>query len=117
MPEGVIRRLPVEYEDGTVDLIEINKIYYLESQGEATLIRTKRKKLYKSVHRLGKFEKILPSPAFVRCHREYIVNVNRVRSLVPRTSRDYDFRLDPPVNKRIPIARKRLEKIRKILAL
>jgi ABC-2 type transport system ATP-binding protein len=59
----------------------------------------------------------LPTPAFVRCHREYIVNLNRVRSLAPRKGRGYDLRLDPPVNRRIPIARDRLENIRKILGV
>ena len=114
---GVVRRLPVKGADGSVDLIEINGIFYLEAQGEDTLIRTKRKKPYKSVQRLGELGKKLPAPAFVRCHREYIVNLNRVRSLTPRKSRDYDLRLDPPVNRRIPIARDRLEQIRKILGL
>ena len=56
-------------------------------------------------------------PAFVRCHREYIVNLNRVRVVTPRASRDYDLRLDPPVNRRIPIARSRLDEIRKILGV
>ena len=115
--DGVIRRLPVKGADGSIDLIEIDGIFYLEAQGESTLIRTKRKKPYKSVQRLGELAKKLPVPAFVRCHREYIVNLNRVRSLTPRNSRDYDLRLDPPVNRRIPIARNRLKKIRSILEI
>jgi DNA-binding LytR/AlgR family response regulator len=114
---GIVRRLPVKGADGSIDLIEIDGIFYLEARGEDTLIRTKRKKLYKSVQRLGKLAPKLPTPAFVRCHREYIVNLNRVRSLTPRKSRDYDLRLDPPVNRRIPIARDRLDEIRKILGL
>ena len=115
--DGIIRRLPVKYANGSIDLIEIDGIFYLEAQGENTLIRTKRKKLYKSVQRLGELAKKLPTPKFVRCHREYIVNLNRVRSITPRNSRDYDLRLDPPVNCRIPVARDRLEKIRKILGI
>ena len=113
--DGAVRRLPVKYEDGSIDLIEIDGIFYLEAQGENTLIRTRRKKPYKSVQRLGELAKKLPAPAFVRCHREYIVNLNRVRSLTPRRSRGYDLKLDPPVNRRIPIARNRLEKIHGIL--
>jgi len=113
--DGVVRRLSVKYEDGSIDLIEIDGIFYLEAKGEKTLIRTRRKKPYKSVQRLGELAKRLPAPAFVRCHREYIVNLNRVRSIAPRSSRGYDLKLDPPVNRRIPIARDRLEKIRKIL--
>ena len=117
MTEGTMRRLPVKGADGSIDLIEIEGIFYLEAQGEETLIRTRRKKPYRSVQRLGELAKKLPAPAFVRCHREYIVNLNRVRSLTPRKSRGYDFRLDPPVNSRIPIARDRLEKIRKMLGV
>jgi DNA-binding LytR/AlgR family response regulator len=113
--DGTLKRLPVKYEDGTIDLIEIDGIFYLEAQGEDTLIRTKRKKPYKSVQRLGELAKKLPAPAFIRCHREYIVNLNRVRSITPRKSRDYDLKLDPPVNRRIPIARNRFEKIRQII--
>jgi DNA-binding LytR/AlgR family response regulator len=114
---GTVRRLPVRGADGSIDLIEMDGIFYLEARGEDTLIRTKRKKPYKSVQRLGELSKKLPAPAFVRCHREYIVNLNRVRSLTPRKTRDYDLRLDPPVNRRIPVARDRLEEIRKILGL
>jgi two-component system LytT family response regulator len=114
---GTVRRLPAKGVDGSIELIEIDGIFYLEAQGEDTLIRTKRKKPYKSVQRLGDLAKKLPAPVFVRCHREYIVNLNRVRVITPRASRDYDLRLDPPVNRRIPIARNRLEKIRKILGV
>jgi hypothetical protein len=41
--DGVVRRLPVEGKDGSIDLIEIDGIFYLEAQGEKTLIRTRRK--------------------------------------------------------------------------
>ena len=114
---GMLRRLPVKRADGSIDLIEIDGIFYLEAQGENTIVRTKRKKTYKSIQRLGELAKKLPAPAFVRCHREYIVNLNRARSLTPRSSRGYDLRLDPPVNRRIPIARDRFENIRKILGV
>lgn len=117
MTDGVVRRLPVKGKDGSIELIEIESIFYLEAKGHDTLIRTRRKKAYHSVQRLGELAKRLPAPAFVRCHREYIINLNRVRSLTQRKSKDYDLRLDPPLNRRIPIARNRLGNIRKILDL
>ena len=117
MVDGVVKRLPVKGKDGSIELIEIESIFYLEAKGHDTLIRTRRKKPYHSVQRLSEIAKRLPIPAFVRCHREYIINLNRVRSLTQRKSKDYDLRLDPPVNRRIPIARNRLENIRKILDL
>jgi hypothetical protein len=56
--DGAVRRLPVKYEDGSIDLIEIDGIFYLEAQGEKTLIRTRRKKPYQSVQRLRVQRKI-----------------------------------------------------------
>ena len=117
MMGGIVKRLAVKRNDGSIDLIEIDGIFYIEAKGHDTLIRTKRKKPYQSVQRLSELAKKLPSPAFVRCHREYIVNLNRVRSLNPRKSKDYDLKLDPPVNRRIPIARDRFENIRKIIGI
>jgi hypothetical protein len=49
--DGVVRRLPLKYENGSIDLIEIDGIFYLEAQGEKTLINTRRKKPYQSVQR------------------------------------------------------------------
>ena len=93
--DGLVKRLAVKRKDGSIDLIEIKGIFYLEAKGHDTLIRTKRKKPYESVQRLGEMAKKLPAPVFVRCHREYIVNLNRVRMLMPRKSKDYDLRLEP----------------------
>jgi len=117
MEFGAMHRLAVVYADGRVDLIEIDRIFYLEAQGEKTLIRTRRKIPYISFQRMGEIEKTLPSPAFVRTHREFIVNLNYARSLNPRPTGGYDLKLDPPVNKRIPIARNRLSNVRKILGI
>lgn len=115
--KGVLSRLPVKGPDGMIELIEIDSIFYLEAKEGDTIIRTKRKKLYHSVERLSALEKKLPQPPFVRCHREYVVNLNRVRAMAARSDRDDDLRLDPPVNRRIPIARDRLPTIRQILGL
>lgn len=112
-----MKRLPVKKADGSIDMIEMDSIFYLEAQGDDTLVRTRRKKTYRSVQRLSELAAKLPQPAFVHCHREFIVNIDRVCALIPRTSRDFDFKLDPPVNRRIPIARDRLEKIRKMLGV
>ena len=113
----ILQILPVKNTNGSIDLIEIDAIFYLEAKEGDTLIRTKRKRPYRSVQRMHELAKRLPAPAFVQCHREYIVNLNRVRAITPRNNRDYDLRLDPPVNHRIPISRNRLSNIHKILGL
>ena len=85
---GIINRLPVKGADGAIDLIEMEAIFYLEARGDDTLIRTRRKAPYLSVQRFKDLAAKLPKPAFARCHREYIVNLNRVRSFLPCSSHD-----------------------------
>ena len=67
--DPVFWRLPLKGKGGSIDLIEIDGIFYLEALGEKILIRTQRKKSYQSVQRLGELAKKLPAPVFVRCHR------------------------------------------------
>ena len=62
---GTVKRLPVKNADGSIELIEIDRIFYLEARGENTLIRTRRKKPYNSLQRLGELANKLPAPAFI----------------------------------------------------
>ena len=42
MMGGTIQKLPVKRANGSIDLIEIDGIFYMEARGDDTLIRTKR---------------------------------------------------------------------------
>jgi DNA-binding LytR/AlgR family response regulator len=86
--QSAMRKLPAKRPDGAVDLIEVDAIFYLEASEGDTFIRTRPKTPYRCVQRLHELAKRLPAPPFVQCHREYIVNLNRVRALFPRDTRD-----------------------------
>jgi len=58
--DGIVKRLAVKRNDGSIDLIEIDKIFYLEATGQDTLIRTKRKNPYRSVQQPGEPAKKRP---------------------------------------------------------
>jgi hypothetical protein len=45
MTDSVVRRLPVKGVDGSIDMIEIDGIFYLEARGHDTLIQTRRFRL------------------------------------------------------------------------
>ena len=111
---GLIR-FPVKRSDGIIELLELESIYYLEADGGDTLVRTARRKRYRSVQELGDIERFLPSPPFIRCHRSFIVNLERVRSIVPRTHNDRDLKMDPPVNVRVPVSRDRYRAVLDLL--
>ena len=54
-------KLAVKSADGSIDLIEVDAIFYFEAKEGDTLIRTKRKKPYRSVQRLQELAKKLPA--------------------------------------------------------
>ena len=59
----------------------------------------------------------MPSPPFFRILRSYIVNINRVLELRLRGRRDYEVKMDPPVNKVLPVSRDRYPELAKLLGI
>lgn len=76
-----LKRFPVRREPGRIILLDREDIYYVEAEGDDSLIRTARKKRYPHVEPLETIESRLPSPPFFRIHRSYIVNLDRVYEL------------------------------------
>ena len=102
-------RIPLETARGVTVYVEPSAVYYCQSDKHDTLVRTRRKRSYRSVEKIGEIEDRLPSPPFFRCHRSYIVNLERVRELRRRGERDHDLKLDPPVIKLVPLSRTKLK--------
>ena len=110
-------RFPVKSEPGRVALLEKNRIFYVEAEGDDSWIRTARKKLYRHSERLDQVEARLPSPPFFRVHRSYVVNLNRVLELRSRGDDEWELKMDPPVNKVLPVSRRRLPDLREMLGI
>jgi DNA-binding LytR/AlgR family response regulator len=112
-----LKRFPIKGEPGRIILLEIDKIYYIQAEGDDCLVRTARKKAYNHVEPLDEVETRLPSPPFFRIHRSYIVNLDRVLELRTRGERDYEVKMDPPVNKVLPVSRRRYGKLAEVLGI
>jgi DNA-binding LytR/AlgR family response regulator len=110
------RRFVVQAARGEMFLFDPEEIFYLEADGHDTLVRTAARKRYRSTERLAALAARLPSPPFFRCHESFVANLARVRKL-ERGARDWTLRLDPPVNKLLPVARGRLGALRRMLGV
>jgi two-component system LytT family response regulator len=64
-------------EGSKVHVIPVEKIDYVEAQDDYVSVRTDGKSLLKQ-HRLTDLEKSLDSVRFVRIHRKYILNIDRL---------------------------------------
>ncbi len=89
-------RIPVDPAD----------VYLLEAEGGATRVRGRSRDVLLDRRELGEVSPRFEAVGFVRVHREFAVNPERVALIRRRPSgRDWELKLEPPVNRVIPIAR------------
>ena len=86
--------------------IEVEDIYLLEADGGDTLVRLRSRKPLRDVRRLAELARILAPFGIVRIHRDHAVNVAHVRQIRGRDdTRGWELKLNPPVNRVLPVSR------------
>ena len=90
--------------------IDPAEVYYLEAVGDETLIRTRSRRSLRDVRSLGELQPDFEPFGFVRIHKNHAVNLERIREIRRRkTGADWELKLDPPVNRILPISRNALK--------
>jgi DNA-binding LytR/AlgR family response regulator len=86
-------RIPVRTSPRRILLLDTPEIYFLEGQRGLT------------------------GQGFVRIHRSYLVNLDRVREIRLRSGdpNDWEVKMDPPVNAVLPVGRSYLLKMKQQL--
>ena len=96
-------------EPGLRDTLDPDDIFFVEATDDDTSLRTRRARRLRDVRTLGELERILAPRGFVRTHRNYLVNPDHVRQVRLRPGRkDWELKLDPPVNRVLPVSRSAL---------
>jgi DNA-binding LytR/AlgR family response regulator len=104
------RRVLLHLDDGRRVPLDPAEIFLLEAEGDETVVRTRGRRRLRDVRSLGELMDRLPAGLFVLIHRATAVNVDRVTEVRRRPNeRDWELRLEPPVNRVFPIARGRAE--------
>ena len=99
-------RILLHIADGLRRLVDPTDIYYLEAVGDETRIRLRSAKTLLDVRPLVDLFPHFRSQGFLRIHREYAVNLRRVREIRRRKKgRDWEVKLYPPVNRVLPVSR------------
>jgi DNA-binding LytR/AlgR family response regulator len=103
------RRVLLHLEDGRRVPLDPAEIFLFEADGDETVVRTRGRRRLRDVRSLGELLRRLPPGVFVLVHRALAINVERVAEVRRRPGeRDWELRLEPPVNLVLPIARGRL---------
>jgi len=86
--------------------IDPSQVFFLEADGDETLLRTHRKKVIRDLRSLGELEPMFQPHQFFRVHRNHMVNLRKIREIKQRPNGDgWQLRLHPPVNQVLPIGR------------
>jgi DNA-binding LytR/AlgR family response regulator len=97
-------------------LVDIDDVYYLEAEGGGTLVRLRGARTLRDVRRLPALLKLVESAGFVRIHRNHAVNLRRVREVRrQRDGVDWEVKLEPPVNRVLPVSRGSLKALLALL--
>jgi DNA-binding LytR/AlgR family response regulator len=106
-PAGVSRgRLLLHLGPGLRQAIDPHDIYFVEAEGDDTMVRTRAARALRDVRPIGEIEPLLSRRGFVRTHRDTLVNPAHVRQVRRRSKgEDWELKLDPPVNLVLPVSR------------
>ena len=114
-PVYKIEKIPAKVDERMI-LFDPTEIDYIESSGGISSLSIRGKKFPCSLS-LAELEKRLKYFGFFRCHRSYIVNLQKVREVITWTRNSYSLNLDDKVKSSVPLSKGRLEELKNILKL
>lgn len=107
-----IKRIPCE-NNGRIILIDVSKISFCYSEGEKNYVKTDKEIYYttKTLQELG------GKTNFFRCHRSYIVNLEKVKEVYPWFNGTYKLIIDNKDSDEIPVSRSHVKEVKVALGL
>ncbi|WP_233275782.1 response regulator transcription factor [Salibacterium aidingense] len=102
-------KIPAKVDDKMI-LFDPPEIDYIESQdGKAIIVINEES--YAMDSTLAEVEKKLEVYGFYRCHRSYIVNLQKVREIITWSKNTYSLRIDNKIQSTIPLSRTKIQDI------
>lgn len=117
-PNPVVRPLevvPVEHRGKTI-LLRPEEIIYFYTDKDNVFVKI-QKESYLARFTLRELESRLNSNLFFRTHRCYLVNIQRMRELIPYFNGTYTVVVDDQEKSEIPVSRTQARKLKEILGL
>ena len=96
-------------------VINTNDIYYCEARERETIVYTKEKE-YISKSSIIEFEKKLPTNSFFKTHRSYIVNLSKIKEIVPWFNSTYKLKLHD-IEEEVFVSRSKIKEFRTLMKI
>jgi DNA-binding LytR/AlgR family response regulator len=101
-------RILLHLQDGRRIPVDPQEIYLLEAEGGETLVPTRHAQPLTDVRQLSELIGAFEPLGFAQIHRSWAVNLRRVREIRPAHEGGWEVKLDPPVNRVLPVSRRRV---------
>ncbi len=110
-----IERIPVE-KAGKKLLLQVDDIYYIMAKDDYSYLHTDGER-YLSTISLAQLERKLEPSGFWRVHRRYLVNLSKVREVVPMYGGTLLLTLADAAATQVPVSRRRVPSLKRVLGL
>lgn len=114
-PVRSLEVIPVEQRGKTI-LLRPEEIIYIYTDKDNVFVKT-QKESYLTRFTLRDLESRLSSNLFFRSHRCYLVNIKRMRELIPYFNGTYTVVVDDHEKSEVPVSRTQARKLKEILGL
>ncbi len=88
--------------------VEPDEVFLLEAVDGNTLVRTRSAERLTDVRQLSVLMPLFEDHGFFQNHRSWAVNLRKVREIRPADDGGWELKMDPPVNRVLPISRRRV---------
>lgn len=109
-----IEEQKITFKDKNSILIRnVEDIYYLEADEKTTFVYTNEGKI-KINHNIAEAEKCLPQDKFFRCHRSFIVNIDKIKSIETCGISSYKLKLSD-IDDEVLVSRRKIKELKSIM--
>lgn len=108
----VYTKISAKVEDKII-LFDPEDISYIEAQNSKTIICV-RDSMFPCQYTLDELEGKLKRFGFYRCHRSYLVNMQKVEEVMKWTKNSYSLKLKNMEDKHVPLSKGRIDELREL---
>jgi hypothetical protein len=113
-PRAQPRRL-VAMRDNRMVLLRLSEVSFAESEGNDAWLSTDQGRLRAASQGLDKLDSELADAGFLRVHRQYVVNLSRIREIERGLKGELFLVMDDQTNKMVPVSRRNAPAVRRAL--
>lgn len=115
---GQARRIVALREENLMVLLDTSEVTVAEAEGNEVWLLTDEGKLRSAISGLDKLENDLADTgSFLRVHRQYLVNLSRIREIDRRDKGELVLVMDNPERTMVPVSRRNTRAVRRALSI